>query len=67
MKKKIIITAWVAICITPLAMAMVSNSVLFMLAAMAWTVVFYNVSKQVAPEWMKRVLNRIVVPEVNNG
>lgn len=64
MKKKIIITAWVAICITPLALAMVSNSALFMAVALTWMVVFYNVSKQIAPAWIKRVLNRIIVPEV---
>ena len=64
MKKKIIITVWVAICIAPIAMAMVSDSPVLMLAAMAWVVVVFKVSKALAPAWMQRILNRIVVPEV---
>ena len=64
MKKKIIICVWVVVCVTPLALAMVSDSALFMLIAMSWVVALYKVSKAIAPTWMKRVLNRIVVPEV---
>ena len=64
MKKKVIISVWVAICITPLAFAMISDSPVLMLAAMAWAVIVYNVSKTFAPTWMQRVINRIIVPEV---
>jgi len=64
MKKRIIICVWVVICIAPLAMAMVSDSPVLMMVAMAWAVAYYKVSKALAPGWMKRVLNRIVVPEV---
>lgn len=65
MTKKIIIwSVWVLLWITPVLVAMISDSPVLMIIALLWAVILYKFSVAYAPEWMKEVLNQIFIPEV---
>lgn len=63
-KKVIIWSVWVLLWLTPVLVAMISDSPVLMVISLLWSVIMYMFSKAYAPSWMKEVLNQIFVPEV---
>lgn len=63
-KKVIIWSVWVLLWLTPVLVAMIGDSPVLMVISLLWAVILYKFSVAYAPEWMKKVLNQVFVPEV---
>lgn len=63
-RKVIIWSVWVLLWLTPVFVAMISDSPVLMVISLLWAVILYKFSVAYAPEWMKEVLNQVFVPEV---
>ena len=63
-RKVIIWSVWVLLWLTPVLVAMISDSPVLMVISLLWAVILYKFSVAYAPEWMKEVLYQVFVPEV---